>query len=75
MPKQCFALLCVPLWKTDQCRCKNGGRHNGGKDVNADGVCEYRCSKPFGVKRFCGEGPEYEEGDSIDCNPAQGDHK
>ena len=59
--------------KKDTCECNKGNPNNGGKPVNADGVCEYRCSKPFASfngNRFCGEGPEYEEGDSIDCQPA-----
>ena len=63
--------------------CTSGGEgfhdvhdpsHDGGKHINEDGVCEYHCSSPNVVNgvRYCGEGPEYEKGDSIDCQPAQG---
>ena len=59
--------------KIDLCMCSEGGSHNGGKPTNQDGVCEYRCSKPWtdGV-RYCGEGPNYEGDDSIECRPAEG---
>jgi len=38
-----------------------------------DGVCEHHCSKTFQdapgapVRRFCGTGPIYSEGESVDC--------
>jgi hypothetical protein len=52
--------------------CSEGASHKGGKALNKDGVCEYRCSKPFEDVRYCGEGPKYYGGDSIDCQPAPG---
>ena len=81
-----ISFFCYFSWKTDvvpkidpRCTfeggCKKGGKRNGGKDLNADGVCEYRCSKPFPAHngaRFCGVGPDYDEGDSFDCKPARG---
>ena len=67
-----FDLLLVPSGKTELCMCTKGTSHNGGEPPNDDGVCEYRCSRPIDGIRYCGEGTEYEKGDSIDCQPAQG---
>lgn len=30
--------------------------------------CNYHCSKEFGGVRYCGQGPSYKLGDSIDCS-------
>ena len=49
--------------------CSEGSPHNGGKPRNEEGVCEYRCSRPFNGVRYCGEGPDYKDGDSINCQP------
>ena len=64
---KCFYLFFVSSGQTDECMCKEGGTHNGGKPLNEFGICEYRCSRPFNGVRFCGEGPDYDVGDSIAC--------
>jgi len=49
---------CFPKCKV----CKPGGSSDGGKPLNADGACEYFCSK----NGYCGTGKYYKTG--INCN-------
>jgi len=55
---------CSPECTTS--KCTNGDFHNGGLEL-VNGVCTVRCSRYHGSTRYCGDGPEYEEIDSVDC--------
>ena len=59
----CGILFTLESSCPEECRCTSGGADDGGKDVNDAGYCNHFCSK-WG---YCGEGVEYEKGDSIDC--------
>ena len=65
-------ILTFSKWKTDLCKCTKGSSSNEGKELNENGVCEHYCSKPYSGVRYCGTGTDYKSGDSINCQPAQG---
>lgn len=46
--------------------CKSGVASNGGVNV-VDGKCHKYCSMPYGGTRYCGEGPDYQKGPSVNC--------
>mmetsp|Transcript_149122 Transcript_149122/g.285781 ORF Transcript_149122/g.285781 Transcript_149122/m.285781 type:complete len:479 (+) Transcript_149122:59-1495(+) len=47
--------------------CGHGGRETGGLPLQ-NGKCLYTCSKKYSGYRYCGQGPNYTPGDSVDCS-------
>ena len=45
-----------------------GSSSNGGLAPNVEGYCEKYCSLPYSGVRYCGDGDNYSQGDSINCN-------
>jgi FkbM family methyltransferase len=47
--------------------CLAGSISNGGVEL-VGGICTSSCSRPFNGLRFCGVGPNYEDGQHVDCS-------
>ena len=60
------------------CKCEEGTKLKGGKQLNKNGICQHFCSKPSFDKirnktiRFCGNGKDFEDGDFVDCTFCKG---
>lgn len=55
---------CPPLCRTPE--IATGSFSNGGKDLE-NGACIHFASKLIDGQRYCGEGPDYMDGDTFDC--------
>lgn len=58
-----------PFSSCSSSSCTWGDSSNGGSALSEghDGVCTKHCSKIVGSYRFCGVGPDYQGGGSVDC--------
>jgi len=65
--------LACPLLCTSP-NCKEGASFNEGMALVSE-QCTAYCSKEFSGQRYCGKGPDYKEGDFIDCSQCKADHR
>ena len=56
-------IVLVERCAASNCRCKSGGKWDGGIDINSDGYCTAYCS----TKGYCGSTLKYAKSPSTDC--------
>ena len=56
-------IVLVERCAASNCRCKSGGKWDGGIDINSDGYCTAYCS----TKGYCGSTPKYATSPYTNC--------